>query len=291
MSGTIPDFDAVLLLLPFNEAAGATTLVDRSKYKRTVTRGYSPTMVNTRSKFYTTSLSVSTDYLAIDSISAAVAGTLAFTAEGWFYRNSSAYPGEAHFGFHTSTYGNRAVFTATSAFGSNFTTTTYSSAAPVGEWYHFAAVIKSDRRKAFINGSIVLDVAAPANDIISSDLFSIAQEWDPGGVSSDYFSGNIQDFCITLGEKYVGSFTPPGRMIGEISTTAANPILDDANLPAVRKVVAFNRALPSAIVSTTSAADGSFTITGLPCAEHTVVYLDDDAGALYNDKVNRVFPA
>lgn len=289
MSGTIPDFDAVLLLLPFNEAAGATTLVDRSKYKRTVSRGFSPTMVNTRSQFYATSLAVDSDYLSVDSICAAVAGVSAFTIEGWFYRNAATGASDAYFGFHSSAYANKAVFTANSLYGTTGSGT-YSSTSVIGGWHHFAAVRTVDRWKAFINGAVVLDVAATANDIISSDLFSIAHEWDAGGTASDHWDGNIQDFCVTLGEKYTGAFTPPGRLIGEISTTAANPILDDANLPAIRKVVAFNRVLPSAIVSTTSAADGSFTITGLPCAEHTVVYLDDDAGTLYNDKVNRVFP-
>ena len=290
MSGTIPDFDAVLLLLPFDEAAGSTTLVDRSKYKRTVTLGFSPTMVNTRSKFYTTSLAVDSDYISVNSICAAVAGVSAFTIEGWFYRNATSIGTDAYFGFHSSTYVNRAVFTGSSAYGTTVSGA-YSSGSSLNAWHHFAAVRTVDRWKAFINGAVVLDVAAAANDIISSDLFSIAHEWDSGAASSDSWDGNIQDFCVTMGEKYTGAFTPPGRLIGEISTTAADPILDDANLPAIRKVVAFNRALPSAIVSTTSASDGSFTLTGLPCAEHTVVYLDDDAGTLYNDKVNRVFPA
>jgi hypothetical protein len=287
---SIPDFDNVLLLLPFSEAAGATTLVDRSKYARAVTRGNSATTVNTRSKFYTTSLGVDGSYLRIDSICAPIAGVSAVTFEGWFYRLATTGATAAYFGLHSSAYANKAVFTANSLFGTTGSGT-YSSTSAIDAWHHFSAVRTVDRWKAFINGAPVLDVAATANDIISSDLFSIAQEWDSGGVASDFWRGNIQDFCVTLGEKYTGTFTPPGRLIGEISTTAASPILDDANLPAIRKVVAFNRAFPSALVSTTSASDGSFSLTNLPVAEHTVVYLDDDAGTLYNDKVNRVIPA
>jgi hypothetical protein len=286
---SIPDFDKVFLLLPFNEADGATSFVDRSKYARAISAAFT-TISTAQQKFYGRSAYLGgSGRLHASTINSLLQGASEFTIEGWFYRATGTDSSDVMFAWNDSGYGNRLVVTVGSVFGTSITTTTFTS-APIGAWYHFALVRTSTNWAGFIDGTQVFDVAG-SNGIASSDFFSIGQEYDTGGTISDTFTGYIQDFCGTLTAKYTASFTPPTSMIGSISTTSANPILDDTNTAAVRKVIAFIRTNPTFLVSTTSASDGSFSLTNLPVAEHTVVYLDDDAGTFYNDKVNRVIPA
>jgi hypothetical protein len=261
----LTDYDKTVLLLPMSGPNNGIVLDDYSASNKTVTLVGNAKTVTSRSKFYGSSLYLdgTGDYLAINAVCADLVGANAeYTLEGWFYRESDNAGQDVLFGIHTSTGANVAVFTSDGAFGSTFATTDYTGGGmPIGEWFHYAAVRTASGVKAFKNGVKILDIAELGNnDIVSSCLFSIGQE-------------------------YESDFTPPGKMIGSISGT----VTDDTNTGAARVVVAFPRVAPTRLFKTNSVGDGSYSLT-LPIVEHCRVVLDDDAGTLYNDLIDRVMP-
>lgn len=281
-------YDKVELLLPMSGADGGTVFTDYSTRNRAVTR-FNATTSTTGAKDYASVgfFNGTSAYLRCDPVAAALVGATSFTIEGWFYRLSDAAGQDAMFGIHTSTGANRLVFVENQAFGTGFTTTSY-TAVPVGAWYHFAAQLNAGTIEAFIDGVRVLNISAGTLAIAGTDVFSIGQEFDASLTTGDFFHGRMQDVRVTNGvARYTDGFTPPARLIGEISGT----VDDDTDVGAVRRIVAFPRLAPTRVVTTQSASDGTFTLTGLPVTEHTVVYLDDDAGTLYNDLCHRVIPA
>jgi hypothetical protein len=286
----LTDYDKTVLLLPMSGPNNGIVLDDYSASNKTVTLVGNAKTVTSRSKFYGSSLYLdgTGDYLAINAVCADLVGANAeYTLEGWFYRESDNAGQDVLFGIHTSTGANVAVFTSDGAFGSTFATTDYTGGGmPIGEWFHYAAVRTASGVKAFKNGVKILDIAELGNnDIVSSCLFSIGQEYDSGPIAGDFFRGNVNDVRITKSALYSADFTPPGKMIGSISGT----VTDDTNTGAARVVVAFPRVAPTRLFKTNSVGDGSYSLT-LPIVEHCRVVLDDDAGTLYNDLIDRVMP-
>lgn len=264
----------VVLLLPFAGANNGTTFVDRSRSPLTVTAVGHAKTVTAESKHYGAScyLDGSGDYFTVNSLCALLVGVSAFTIEGWFRRDAEITGQETLFGFHSSSGANRAVFTEAQYFGSTGSTTSY-TAAPIATWFHFAAVRSSARWKAYADGALVLDIAAAANDILPSDLFSIGQEYDSGPTATDFWKGHLQDFRVTLGERYTGPFTPPAALCGRLSNAQAETgILDASGNPAARTVLLLPHASQRISQQITAGQDGRWLSDWHPKVPHRVIF-------------------
>lgn len=76
----------------------------------------------------------------------------------------------------------------------------------------------------------------------------------------------------------------------ELDYTVSGTITDDASDPCARIVRLYDRGTGCLIGETTSASvDGAYSIAA-PADEVQRVALDDDAGTLYNDLIDRVIP-
>lgn len=83
----------------------------------------------------------------------------------------------------------------------------------------------------------------------------------------------------------------PAYINNTLSATASYPVLDEAGSPAIRTIRAYSRETGKHLGSTTSAADGSYSIGPLLSkTPATIVYLDDAAGAVLNDLAIRAVP-
>ena len=121
-----------------------------------------------------------------------------------------------------------------------------------GTWQQLEINRSGGRLRAFVEGVQILDVANTFNFANPSGVI--------GGYHSSYFNGNVllDDFRVTKGvARHTANFTPP---------TA--PHYDAGELPAT----------PA----------GSYGITTAYTGEVQRIVLDDDAGTLYNDLIDRV---
>jgi len=75
-----------------------------------------------------------------------------------------------------------------------------------------------------------------------------------------------------------------------IAASTGHEVLDDAGSPAARTVRVYERATGKLLAQKTSSAGGEFALRLLTATEKQMVYLDDDAGGLYNDLIHRVLP-
>jgi len=170
-------------------------------------------------------------------------------------------------------------------------------------WHHIAVESIDNTPRVYIDGieqALTFGhVSTSVTSFAELQLYvprriSIMSRHTYGGVldttmsSTPYFgTGHIQDLRITKGvARYTADFTPPTQLVGTISGT----ITDDAGDPAVRTIYAVPRLAPLRTFGpTTSAADGTYSLT-VPVTEHSRIVLDDDAGTLYNDLIDRIIP-
>lgn len=298
MSAPIPNFNDVLLYLPFNGANGSTTFTDRSDNTLTVSAFGTAAHSSVRSKGYTTSLYLPGSagpgsYLHVNPLCAVVAPLSSFTIEGWFYQQSAIGSQDTMFGFHGPTGNtNKMVVADGIVYGdaTNIPTTTGFTKAAVGTWFHIAAVRTATHWTFYRDGSLLFSMATGgANNIGATDRFSIGQDWDTSDTTpTDLWHGNVQDFIVTNGAKYTAAFTPPARALGAIGGT----VLDDAGAPAVRRVTAFTRDARAWLRTTLSdPTTGAYTIGDLLAGHpHAVLAFDDEAGTVYPDLLLRVEP-
>lgn len=293
MTATIPDYSKVSLLLPLSGANNGTVFTDYSALPKTVTRYGDTKTVTAKFKYYGSSayFDGSGDYLAIPNGTDFAFGTGDFTVAAWVnfdLTNTLQYVVSKYSsGSNTRAWSialksdGKPVAYCSTVGTSDDIVVTGATTVLSGQWYHVALTRSGSMFRLFLNG--VLDGSTTNAGAIFSEINQV--------LVGNVLKGYVQDVLVVKGSAlWTEDFTPPAKLIGSISTSAASPILDDTNAPASRRIVAFPRTYYQRLVSTTSAADGSFALNNLPAAEHTVVYLDDDAGTLYNDKVNRVIP-
>lgn len=298
MTAPIPDYSKVSLLLPLSGADNGTVFTDYSVLPKTVTRFGGTKTVTAKFQYYGSSayFDGAGDYLAVPNGTDFAFGTGDFTVAAWVnfdLTNTLQYVvSKYNAGANTRAWsialestGKPVAYCSTVGTSPDIVVTGATTVLS-GQWYHVALTRSGSMFRLFLNG--VLDGSTTNAEAIFSETNNVLVG-SMGG--ANFLKGYVQDVLVVKESAlWTEDFTPPAKLIGSISTSAASPILDDTNAPASRRIVAFPRTYYQRLVSTTSAADGSFAINNLPAAEHTVVYLDDDAGTLYNDKVNRVIP-
>lgn len=299
-------YDNVTLLLPFNEAAGAQTFVDQSKYGRTAStlEYHSSATVDMDGaslpeKHYATSLKCASSYDGVnvagdgDAFELVTAGTSTdFTIEC----HTLMDPGDAH-GMFIGNLDPFYLFLHNGNAGYCYVEAgvlhLYGPSAGLSldllalggfdktAWHHVALSRSGGYLFGFFDG-VQIGAAVADTGTITSGALNIGHNND-----SSYWAGYIQDFRVTDGVgRYTSGFTPPGALIKSISGAVTGA---DGN-PAERTIIAVPRAYPcgKAWSTQSSNVDGSYSLE-VADAEVSRIVLADEV-ALYNDIVDRVLP-
>ena len=299
MSAPIPDYSKVSLLLPMSGANNGTVFTDLSHTPKTITRSGGVITTTAQSKFYGSSayFDGTADSLSVPTSAAFQYGTGDFRINLWVRPSTTqieTFPRILAVGSLSTGMGSWALLYGAAA--TSFVFTIYrptafdvAAFAVTPDNWHYVEIGRSSGTAVMSVNGVISGTASDSTSLSLSQNMIIGAETTAG---SQDFTGHIQDLCVHKGvPARTSDFTPPTRLIGSIGTSAADPILDDAGSPAIRSIVAFPRTYPSKLVTTASASDGSFSLTQLPATDYSVVYLDDDAGTLHNDLVQRVIPA
>jgi hypothetical protein len=287
-----PHYDKVSLLLPMFGANNGTTFTDYSPGPKTISRFGDTKTVTAQSKYYGSSgyFDGSGDYLSIPDSDAYAFGTGDFTIEFW-YRFAVA-PSAAQVLLNQRADGSNALQVSfgtnvigldTYAGGTRGPNFSFSATHDTTTWRHLAIVRNGTAFACYVDGSSIGTMTSSASMPDINANLDVGR-WSGNGL---FFNGYIQDLRITKGVAcYTENFTPPTKFIGTISGT----ITDDAGDPAVRSIVAFPRVYPQRVATTTSAADGTYSLTNLPVTEYSRIVLDDHDAPTYNDLIKRVIP-
>lgn len=257
-------FDEVSLLLHFDGANGSTTFTDSSPSPKTVTVYGNTKISAAQSKFGGSSgyFDGNVDFLsAADSVDWDFGG-YDFSVETWclFLSHTTTQTLVGNYQTANGTIGWALQYRSDTA-GLRFG---YGDAAlidvpwtPVdGTWYHIAAAREGNALRVFVNGALLKTVTNSTNISGSTAPLLIGCLYYTSNIQ--FFNGHLDDLRITKGvARYAASFTPP-----------AAPHYDAAEFPAV----------PA----------GSYGITTAYTGEVQRIVLDDDAGTLYNDLIDRV---
>jgi hypothetical protein len=155
-------------------------------------------------------------------------------------------------------------------------------------WHHIAVTRSSGNLSFWVDGvqdGVPTSHSTNLNYTSASIVLAIGAQVTTRNTTYD-FSGYINDLGIWKGAALYGAtFTPPTKRICSISGT----IKDDTNTGTTRTVIAVTRSNPTRAFSTTSASDGTYSLS-VPDIECSVIALDDTVGTLYNDLIARVIP-
>jgi hypothetical protein len=287
-----PYYNNVSLLLPMFGDNNGTTFTDYSPTSKTITRYGDTKTVTAESKYYGSSgyFDGSLDYLVASGGDLDL-GSDSFTVEFWLRVSGFSNLHGVFFignpGLNSNRIQSDILSTGEIGFFAGSSSTSWSiragSAMSVDTWHHIALVRDGATARIFLDGvgeetSISNEPAAGSDMRIGFARTSSTYRW---------LDGWMQDFRVTKGvARYTADFTPPTKLIGNISGT----ITGDTGTPCERSIVAFPRVYPQRIATTTSAADGTYSLTNLPVTDHSRIVLDDDGGTLYNDLIDRVIP-
>lgn len=280
------DYDKCSLLLPMDGANNGTTFTDWSPNPKTITRNGDAKTVTSQSKYYGSSgyFDGNGDYLSVDN-STAVSST-SFTIALWVYivslssqvtyYDQRAINSDAGFVFYSRADGSLAVYgNGASRLDAGVGKTTTSV------WTHIAYTMDGTTQRLFVNGIVSASNTAIWTPAANGCLIGKAVD-----STTNNHNGYIQDFLIIKGAAlWTSDFTPPARLIGEISGNVKDA--NDAN--AQRTIVAFPRTYPQKIFTTTSdGSTGNYTLR-VPAIEVSRIALANES-TLYNDKVDRIIP-
>lgn len=293
-------YDKVSLLLPMSGVNNGTEFPDYSPVPKAVTGFGDTKTVTAQSTFYGSSgyFDGTGDYLKTPNNADFNFGSGDFAAEGWARFNSlpASGSGRAMLGKWRAIDNQRAwylqLFNLSGAMGILFGWSTTGDNGlfehflwepTIDTWYHIAATREGNNIRCFVDG-VQLSTTRTVSDTIfgsSADVLIGAQE-----TTSQFHIGYIQDIRITKGvARYTENFTPPARLVGEISGV----ITDENNAPAVRKVFAVPRLAPTRTFGPVdSNASGEYSLQ-VPSTEVSRIVLATDV-PLYNDLIDRVIP-
>ncbi len=140
------------------------------------------------------------DYVAINNVFTGMAGK-DITMSAWIKAAALNPATQFIISINTPSGGNNMLFgtranTATISFGD---TVWHDTAATVidNTWHHIAYVLEdsSDTITIYVDGSNVLSFTSTVS-VAATDILSFGQEYDPGMVTSDFYSGQIDDVRI-----------------------------------------------------------------------------------------------
>jgi hypothetical protein len=290
-------YSNVSLLLPMNGENNGTVFTDYSPTNKVINRFGDTKTATAQSRFYGSSglFDGSGDYLTLPASDEFDFGTGNFTMELWVRFNALSTARaliDKYLASNNATWQLYWRATGTSiAFWADESVLLQDpdpNRIAIDNWYHVAVSRSGTTARLFVDGTEV------ASATLSNNLNNTAPLGIAGQVSGamSFLNGYIQDLRITKGvARYTADFTPPTRMIGTVSGV----ITDASGAPCQRKVFAVTR--PQGTTAPKVLSHGqSDPLTGYyelhaPYAhEVSRIVLDDAAGTLYNDLIDRVIP-
>jgi hypothetical protein len=152
-----------------------------------------------------------------------------------------------------------------------------------------AAVRNGSAFVVYINGESVASTTAEITvKTLSESFFSGSNS---ASSPTAFINGYLQDLRITKGvARYTADFTPPLQLYNTYSVSGT--ITDDTGEPCARTVRLYDRDTGAFIAETTSdASTGAYDFSDMVSdSEVQRIVLDDSAGTLYNDLIDRVIP-
>lgn len=290
-------FPTVALLISGEGTPDSPTIVDSSSFSRTLTVVGDTKYSSTQARFGGTSVAFdgAGDYLAV-SASAFALGTGDFTIEAWVRLASYSYSG--FFSSVSVSSGNglslgtendgRISFLTGNASGVATSSGVVSPAAiPLNTWVHVAGVRQGSTNTLYIGG-VSVGTHTSARNIDQTEAVVGRYYRDQ---AANYLNGFINALRLTPSARYTAEFTPPNAPLPAYAGQISGTITDDAGAGAARTVRAYRRDTGALVAAANSASNGSYVLNCPTLGQHTLVFLDDDAGTAYNALVlDRVVP-
>ena len=250
-----PDYSNVSLLLSFNKSP----ITDSSSSPKSVTESGSNGFTSLQKKFGPGGWEGGSDRsLSLASHASYAIATGDFTIEAWIRRKSGTTPSLQTL-LNIGSFASGLMF----RFGNNLfdiyingAQITRSATMSNDVWYHVALCRSGTDLRFFLDGSQLGATITDASNIPQGAIL-IGQSQHVGG---EWFNGYVDDLRFTRVARYTANFTPPTREFPATATDTPNPL-------------------------------GEYLIDcGSYTGEVQRIVLDDDAGTLYNDIIDRVIP-
>jgi hypothetical protein len=274
-----PHWDKVVLALPMTGANNSTTFTDVSPSPKTITRS-GDTKISTAQSMWGQGSGLfdgAGDYLSAANNNAFKLAETAFSIETWIrpatvssirgicsQRNNTGTSGWVFWVRDTAKLG----FVYASSSAVSWVDLTGNISIAINEWTYVTVVYNGTTLFLFVNG--VLDASTSSftgTPSESTDAFHVGR--DRFNNTTRDWNGYIQDLRITKGiARYTADFTPPAEPMftnrGAISGTVYEKNQVGVYVPGAYPVRVYQRADGVLAASTTSAADGTYTIDTLP---------------------------
>lgn len=293
-------YSTVKLLLHCDGTDGSTTFTDNSPTPKTVTANGNAHIEVDQAIFGTASgaFDGSGDYLSLADSADWDYGTGDFTIETWYRFITAPVSAETQFLYNQRVDGTNFIqlnFSATKiavsvlSGGSSILTFDGGVTHDNTTWNHAAFVRYGNVFTVYKNGT---SVGSQTANITMPNLAAALDigRWSGAGL---YFNGYLDEIRITKGlARYTANFTPATEAFPHWAGQIAGVITDDASDPVARIVRAYRRDTGALVGNTTSsAADGSYSMAVPTLDECSVIALDDASGDVFNDLIARVTPA
>jgi hypothetical protein len=283
-------YDSCQLLLPLNGANNGALFPDYSPAQKYPTVLGNAKTVTAVYKYYDSSayFDGSIDGVSFPSETGLVFGSGEFTVECWFRRSAGGtyrpLVAKNNTGNNTRSW-SLMVFsddTIQALLSTAGTSSDYNLSsgitATVDQWFHVAMCRVGNVFSLYVDGVLKDSFTAAITLKVETNPVYVGRD-----AGSNYYTGYIQDVRIHNKGIYTTDFTPPGALKGY---SIAGTVLDDAGDPVAKKVYALPRLGPRVYgEATSSASDGSYTISNLLDTPHFVVCPDATVNALILDRV------
>lgn len=301
----IEHYDKCSLLLPMDGANNGTVFTDWSVDNNSVSRaGATPPVTSTSEhKYYGSSgsfpSSSGSQVASRLQISKLLFGSGKFTFASWIKPSNAELnyhliDGRANSGFTSVTNQDTAFTLVLLGSESSKLAFVYGASALrveaivnfTTDWCHCAVTRdNSNIVRVFFNG---VNVASGSVSNNFSNIYAVL-----GGtiITGTYPQRYLSDLIILTGEAlWTDDFTPPTRLIGELSNTnAANPVEDESGDPVERTLIAVPCCYPTRGFGTQSDSNGEFLLRA-PSTECNIIALHE-GDPMKNDLIHRVIPA